>query len=219
MTYLESRCQMIQDIQTIIKNYRPKPYGEQNEFAVLLPLIKINQEPHILYEVRGKSISQPGDTSFPGGRIEPGEKPREAAIRETMEELFIGPEQIIMFGPIDYIVRDWAIIYCFVGEIINFDPYNFPSNDEVDHLFTVPLDFILANDPTYYSINIEERLSQDFPFERIHRGKDYQFHRNRTQVPFYNLPLETEEQLWGMTANLTHRFAQIVNHNKRSKNE
>ncbi|WP_282919579.1 NUDIX hydrolase [Ignavigranum ruoffiae] len=201
---------MISKIEQIIKAYPARPLGQQHEYAVLLPLIKLQDETHILYEVRGQSISQPGDTSFPGGRIEAGERPIDAARRETMEELHVNADQINIFGAIDYIVRDWAIIYCFVGEILHFNPEEFEANDEVDHLFTVPLDFILANEPIYYNINIEERMSKDFPFERIHRGKDYKFHRNASQVPFYNLGLEPEEQLWGVTANLTHRFAQIL---------
>lgn len=208
---------MNQDIQSIVEAYQPKPFGDQNEFSVFLPLIDIDGQTHVLYEVRGQSISQPGDTSFPGGRIEAGERPRQAAIRETMEELLIEENQIKIYGAIDYIVRDWAVIYCFVGEITDFDPSNFPSNEEVDHLFTVPLDFILNNNPTFYNINIEERMSQDFPFERIHHGKNYKFHRSQSRVPFYNLPDEIDEQLWGMTANLTHRFAQIVNQTRNGK--
>lgn len=201
---------MIADIEKIIQAYPARPLGQQHEYAVLLPLIEYQGTTQILYEVRGQSISQPGDTSFPGGRIEEGEKAIDAAQRETMEELHVSAEQIKVFGAIDYIVRDWAIIYCFVGQILNFDPKNFQANDEVDHLFTVPLDYILTNEPTYYRINIEERMSKDFPFERIHRGKDYKFHRNASQVPFYHLTLNPEEQLWGVTANLTHRFAQIL---------
>ena len=37
----------------------------------------------VLFEVRAAGISQPGEVCFPGGRIEPGETPEEAALREV----------------------------------------------------------------------------------------------------------------------------------------
>ena len=56
-------------------------------YAVVLPLIRETGE--ILIEVRAAGISQAGDPCFPGGRIEPGETPAEAAAREMAEELGI----------------------------------------------------------------------------------------------------------------------------------
>ena len=202
---------MIDHIKAIIQQYKAKPIGNQKEFAVFLPLIERDGQLHILFEVRGQSISQPGDTSFPGGKIEANEHPKTAAIRETIEELNVSPDQIEVFGPIDYIIRDWAIVYCFAGQIHQFNMDEFQRNEEVEHLFSVPLEFFINESPTYYPINIEERMSADFPFERIHRGKDYKFHRQKMLVPFYNLPKEyNDNTLWGMTAQLTHRFSQII---------
>ncbi len=48
-------------------------YGNRKESAVLIPLIKVDGEWHILYEVRSQLVSQAGDSSFPGGKVEPGE--------------------------------------------------------------------------------------------------------------------------------------------------
>ena len=41
--------------------------------------------------MRSEHISQPGEISFPGGRVEDGETFQEAAIRETCEELNLVP--------------------------------------------------------------------------------------------------------------------------------
>ena len=57
----------------------------QPSYAVVLPLIRETGE--ILIEVRAAGISQAGDPCFPGGRIEPGETPAEAAAREAKEFL------------------------------------------------------------------------------------------------------------------------------------
>lgn len=51
-------------IKELMANYRPKPLGQQKEYAVFLPLVWQNKEWHILFEVRGQNISQPGEVSF-----------------------------------------------------------------------------------------------------------------------------------------------------------
>ena len=79
----------IKNIKDKLKNTKPKPMDYEVSFAVLVPLIEIDEELNLIYEVRSNSIEQPGEISFPGGRIEDGESPEEAAIRETSEELLL----------------------------------------------------------------------------------------------------------------------------------
>src|SRR5215510_11268528 len=42
--------------------------------------------------------SHPGQVSFPGGSIDPGETPREAALREAWEETGVRPEGVEVFA-------------------------------------------------------------------------------------------------------------------------
>jgi coenzyme A diphosphatase NUDT7 len=65
----------IKSIKDRLKNFKPKPMDYEVSFAVLVPLIEIDGELNIIYEVRSNSITQPGEISFPGGRIEEGESP------------------------------------------------------------------------------------------------------------------------------------------------
>lgn len=60
---------------------------EHPTYAVLVPLVYSEAGAELLIEVRAAGISQAGDPCFPGGRIERGESPIQAAIRETMVAL------------------------------------------------------------------------------------------------------------------------------------
>ena len=90
-------------IKDKLAHYEPKPLGEKGRYAVLLPLIyDVKTDKYqILYQVRSEHISQPGEVSFPGGRVEDGETFQEAAIRETCEELNLIPDQIDIWGEIE----------------------------------------------------------------------------------------------------------------------
>lgn len=65
---------------------------ERPDFSVVVPLVCGCDGVHLLVEVRAPGISQAGDPCFPGGRIEPGETPPQAAVREMEEELGIRAE-------------------------------------------------------------------------------------------------------------------------------
>lgn len=57
------------------------------DYSIVIPVIWTQDGPELLIEVRAAGISQEGDPCFPGGRIEPGETPARAAVRELKEEL------------------------------------------------------------------------------------------------------------------------------------
>jgi 8-oxo-dGTP pyrophosphatase MutT (NUDIX family) len=53
---------------------------------------------NVLFLRRGNDGDHPGEWSFPGGKIEPGETPEEAARRETLEEAGYEPHKLIQIG-------------------------------------------------------------------------------------------------------------------------
>ncbi|EJU03626.1 hypothetical protein DACRYDRAFT_21151 [Dacryopinax primogenitus] len=88
--------------------------------AVLVPLCNVNGNPGILFEVRGKLRSHAGEVSFPGGRTDEEDDTFLAtAIRETDEEIGVGPGQIEVlgtFGPAELSL--WKLrVHPFVGFI------------------------------------------------------------------------------------------------------
>lgn len=198
---------MMRKIKDKLTDYRPQPLGVQKHFAVLLPLIKVDGDWHILYEKRGSSISQPGETSFPGGALEKGETYKEAALRETEEELNLSRADIELIGEIDYIAAPSHIIRCFVGELLDLTVESIQPNEEVERVFTIPLTYFLENEPEFHQVGLKIEHSDDFPFELISNGNAHKWSTRQQSIPFYRLK---DNFLWGYTAGLTHRFSEIL---------
>lgn len=193
-----------------IKNRTPEPIGITHKYAVLVPLVEIDNRLEILYELRAKDMdAQPGEISFPGGAVEKGETYEEAAIRETMEELKIERENINLIGELDFFVSYANItIYCFVGTItgLNIEEIS-PHEAEVDHIFTVPLDFFIENQPDIYYLNLRTDISEEFPYNLIPNGKNYNWRKGKHTVMFYHYK---DYIIWGFTAKMTKRFIDII---------
>lgn len=194
-------------IKGIMADYSAKPLGTKKEYAVLIPLIMVENELHLLYEVRSPYISQPNETSFPGGRIEANESPAEAAMRETCEELNISSEQIELIGELDYIVQSSRVIYSFVGILHNVNPEDLQPNEEVASVFTLSLDYLMNNRPDYYEFAAKPIIDDHFPFDYINQGKGYRFSPLKHQIPYYKL---ADQFLWGFTADITDRFIDLI---------
>lgn len=203
---------MLNQIKQIMKDYEARPYGVSRKYAVLLPLVEVEGEIHVLYEIRSQHISQPGETSFPGGRVEEGETYKQAAVRETTEELNIPAENIEVYGELDFIVSQTHVIRCFVGELKQIDPHALQFNEEVESVFTLPLSFLLENEPEYHATKMKTEYPENFPFDLISNGKHFEWDNLHSHIPFYRLE---ENYLWGYTANLTHRFTELIKQKRK----
>ncbi len=196
----------IDKIAKKFKSIESKPIGVTEEYSVLLPLIKVDGEVHILYELRAKHMDrQPREISFPGGRVEKGESFSQAAIRETMEELNISSDKLEILAPLDYLVSGTGMrINCFLGRIDGIDLDRLrPNIDEVDHIFTVPLKFFLEEEPDTYLVKFERNMARDFPYNLIPNGKDYDWYEAEDKIHFYKYK---DYIIWGFTAKMTKNF-------------
>ncbi|MGT2958263.1 coenzyme A pyrophosphatase [Streptococcus bovimastitidis] len=205
---------MEERIREVMANYQPKPLGQQKEYAIFLPLVWDEGAWQVLYEVRGQDISQPGEVSFPGGRLEPGETFAEAALRECTEELNVSPDHVEIWGEIDYIVQAKRTIHCFVGQLHCDNWRDLKYNEEVDHLFTIPLNEILNKEPVFYDLPHRIKEGSNFPFERIRNGEKYAFNHQSSKIPFYE---GFDETIWGLTAQFTDCFSRILSEKNESK--
>lgn len=200
----------IDNINSIFQNRRGKPLGVTSNYGVLLPLIYVNDELHILYQIRAKTLdTQPGEISFPGGKVENSESFKDASIRETCEELNINIENINLIGEIDYIVMPFNIsIYPYVAYLNNIDINNLNYNkDEVESIFTVPISYFIENEPLKHNLYIDPKPDETFPYDLVQNGKAYNWRTGKYPVYFYNYKGNI---IWGITARITKNFIDII---------
>lgn len=196
--------------------------------AVLIPFLIRDGEYHVLYEIRAAGLhSQPGEICFPGGRIEAGEKPAETAVREACEELCIDKGRIEIVGALDDTIGPGTIpLFTYIGLLHDYE--GSWSGEEVDAVFTVPLNWILANEPEIYRIGLARKMPEDFPYEYVPGGRDYRWREQFYSVPFYpqlkkdlslfDLPKEqTMPVLWGVTARVTHSLSVLLREGREGK--
>ncbi|AYF53344.1 coenzyme A pyrophosphatase [Clostridium novyi] len=196
------------NIRSMFKDRKGKSIEKFRKSSVMILLTEEKGEIYLVFEKRALSLRKhPGDVSLPGGGIEEGETPKDAAIRETFEELNINKENFQFIGEMDYLITPFnSIIYAFVGRITTNLIYT--NKNEVDHIFKVPLKFFLENKPKKYEGIIKQHYKEDFPFNLINGGKDYKFSSKTYYQYFYKY---NEYIIWGFTAMIIKRFIDIIN--------
>ena len=202
----------IKTIKEKIQNRIPGATRIQHYFSVLIPLIEIDGEIHLIYELRSKDLNtQPGEVSFPGGRIERGEEFSQAAVRECSEELLIPESKIELLGETDYLITPFNfIIYSFVGKIKVKSMDEIKVNDyEVEEIFTVPISFFLNHNVEKYAAVLKSEFDQDFPYHLLPQGEKYNSRQGDYQIYFYRYQGRV---IWGITAEITKAFIDILRH-------
>jgi 8-oxo-dGTP pyrophosphatase MutT (NUDIX family) len=204
-----------------------KGLGEEEQYppgssAVLIPILEEADTLQILLEVRSFRLrSQPGEICFPGGRIERGETPLEAALRETREELLVGEDQIRILGQLPRTTGpSLAPLYVFAGLLTNYRE-SF-SEEEVAYIMKVPLRYFLEHEPEHHTVRLKSVPDEDFPYDLIPGGRDYRWREKSYDIPFYRGIRAGQENssegpvLWGMTARVLDQFAKLLKSTERT---
>ncbi|MDU4026687.1 MAG: CoA pyrophosphatase [Anaerococcus sp.] len=177
-------------------------YDKIKNYAVLIPIIEVDGKDHILFEVRSQNITQPGEVSFPGGRVEMGETFKKAAIRETMEELLLDYEDIEYLGYSSMILNSsYTHVKSFYGRL-HKNISEIKYNEEVERVFTVDIDYLKNHSPIVYRSPYKLDFPEDFPFDKIPHGRKYNFATVYKELYFY----DTDPVIWGLTAKLLKNF-------------
>jgi len=194
----------INDIKNKVKNNKPYINGweRMKRSAIIIPLVKVDNEVFILFEVRAKKLnSQPGDICFPGGKIDNDETPKRAALREMFEEL--GIKNIEIIKELDTVVRyDGIIIHPYLGIIEDIEEINI-NESEVDHVFYVPLNYLLNHEPLEVNSKLKFERPEEFPYDLIVNKENYQFREANYRSLFYKYE---NYNIWGITAEMLKNF-------------
>ncbi|WP_404481295.1 CoA pyrophosphatase [Novosphingobium sp. BL-52-GroH] len=160
--------------------------------AVLVALTERPRPGMLLLHRPSTMRAHPGQIAFPGGRIDPGENPVEAALREANEELGIRTGDVRVVGTSDvYRTGSGYEITPVVG-VVPADLEIQPNPAEVAQWFEVPVDFVLdpANQRTR-TIDYEDRKHS---FVEITWGDGHQDH-----------------VIWGVTGAILHNLSARLN--------
>ena len=195
-------------IRSSLRNHSCETIWESSPLraAVLIPLVETQDGLSVLFEERNADIPQGGEICFPGGHIEGGETPEEAALRETTEELLLDRQQIELIAPLHFLPGERGReIYSFLGILHNYR--GTWETDEVSRVFPVPLSWFPCNPPEIHECKTMVMPGESFPYELIPGGRDYPFAVGRQRMFFYRRP---EGIIWGLTAKLLYHFLRLL---------
>lgn len=130
-----------------------------------------------------------GEVSFPGGRVEPGETPVQAALREAHEEIDLDPVDVEPLGELDHLatVTSRSVIVPVVG-VVHADPSTLrPNPAEVDDILLTTLDELAS--------------------EEVFRTEVWPFGEAERPMHFFELDGDT---VWGATARMIHQLLELI---------
>jgi mutator protein MutT len=147
--------------------------------AVLIPVVA-RAEPMVLLTQRTAHLKDhAGQISFPGGKMEPGETPAAAALREAEEEIGLDARFVEPLGYLDLYMTTFGFrIVPTVARVTSGFVLSL-NREEVDDAFEVPLSFLMASEN-------HQRHARDW---------------NGMTRHFYAMPFG-ERYIWGATAGM-----------------
>lgn len=155
--------------------------------AVLLPLIQ-GDEPSIIFTKRANDLSRHrGEISFPGGLRHPEDGTlRETALRETEEELGLGPDAVEVLGALG------------------------PVHTFVTGILIVPYVGLLALRPTFTPNPAEIDEVLEFPVSRLAQVEALQRYDHEMGTWFGFAYLLDGNTIWGATGRILHGFLDLL---------
>jgi 8-oxo-dGTP pyrophosphatase MutT (NUDIX family) len=122
--------------------------------AVVICVIDDPDGPHVLMIKRAYRGMNGGQWAFPGGKIEPGERPVQAALRELHEEIGLALDESDVVGRLDDFVTDSGFVISPFVAITAPAPLH-PNPDEVHSVHRIPLTRLIQDDVPHWITTAE----------------------------------------------------------------
>ena len=181
---------MIEDIKyklNLLNSEKPSGRPQASVLIAILNYGKFIKSPELIYTQRSSHLStHSGEVSFPGGKADESDPSLfSTALRESNEEMNLDSKDVTKLGKLNYLISRHKIeVNPFVASIDQ--PQKLKPNEEIQEIFTVPLDFLL--DPANIKRETIERQGGVW------------------QVPPWTIK---DQKIWGLTAMITVNFLNV----------
>lgn len=174
-----------QELDNLLSDER---HGGTFRPAAVLAAITERERPGFLMIHRPSNMrSHPGQVAFPGGKIDPGESPVEAALREAWEELGIHERDVTVIGTSDAYRTGTGYEVTPVIAVVPPDLELNPSPTEVAQWFEAPVDFVF---------NRQNQVEQSAFWQGAERR--------------YIEIMWQQHRIWGVTAAIIHNLSRRI---------
>ena len=181
---------MIEDIKyklNLLNSEKPSGRPQASVLIAILNFGKYIESPELIYTQRSSHLStHSGEVSFPGGKADEIDLNLfGTALRESNEEISLNSQDVTELGKLNYLISRHKIeVNPFIATVDR--PQVLTPNEEIQEIFTVPLDFLL--DPANIQREVIERQGGVW------------------QVPSWNIK---NQKIWGLTAMITVNFLNV----------
>lgn len=134
------------DIPDLLSDAQFAEADKQTPAAVLIAVTD-RPQPGVLLTQRPRGMrNHPGQVAFPGGKLDPGEDPITAALREAEEELALPRDHVRVIGTSDLYRTGTGFDVTPVLAVVPPDLPLTPNPAEVEAWFETPLSLLLSPD-------------------------------------------------------------------------